>query len=102
VLLGATEAVIARTRADGRDEIVRVGRVSRKAGAAPFHLRILHELGDCAPVLILGPASERTAFERDFVAVSHRPDHLAEDAGVHDAHPAAMLERLRALRADRG
>ena len=102
VLLAATEAVVARTGSDGRDEIVRVARRTRKAGAPPFHVRILHELGGRAPILILGAPAERTAFERAYVAVSHRPDRLLEDASVHDAHPVALLERLRALRSHPG
>ncbi len=102
VLLAATEAVVARTRPDGRDEITRVRRASRRPDAAPFHVRILHELGDRAPILILGAAAERTAFEREFVAVSHRPDRIMEDASVHDAHPEALLERLRGLRSHPG
>ena len=102
VLLGATEAVIARTRPDGHDEIVRVRRHSRSADGPSFFLRALRELGDRSPVLILGPAPERTAFEREFVMVSHRPDRLLEDAGVHDAHPEALMERLRGLRSHPG
>jgi hypothetical protein len=102
VLLGVTEAVIARTRPDGRDEIQRVPRRTRRADASPFHVRVLRELGERAPVLILGPALERTAFEREFVLVSHRPDRLLEDAAVHDAHPEALLERLRGLRSHPG
>ena len=102
VLLAATEAVIARTRPDGRDEIARVGRRSRAADAPPFYLRVLRELGDRAPVLILGSTGDRTAFEREFVAVWHRPDRLMEDASVHDAHPEALLERLRGLRSHPG
>jgi hypothetical protein len=102
VLLAATEAVVARTRPDGRDEIARVPRRSGRAGAPPFFLRILHELGDRAPVVIMGAGPERTAFEREFVMISHRPDRLLEDASVHDAHPAALLERLRGLRSHPG
>lgn len=102
VLLAATEAVVARTRTDGLDEVARVRRRSRRPDAAPFHVRILHEIGERAPVLILGTTSERTAFEREFVAVSHRPDRLVEDASVHDAHPEALLERLRGLRSHPG
>jgi hypothetical protein len=102
VLLAASEAVIARTRPDGRDEIARVQRRSHRADAPPFHVRILHELGDRAPVVIMGPAADRTAFEREFVAVSHRPDRLMEDASIHDAHPEALLERLRGLRSHPG
>ena len=102
VLLAATEAVIALTRPDGRDEITRVRRRVRRADTPPFHVRILHELGDRAPILILGSPVERTAFEREFVAVSHRPDRLMEDASVHDAHPEALLERLRELRSHPG
>lgn len=102
VLIGATEAVIARTRPDGRDEIVRVRRRTRRAGAPPFFVRIIHEVGDRSPVVILGDPTERTAFEREFVAVSHRPDRLVDDASVHDAHPEALLERLRGLRSHPG
>jgi hypothetical protein len=102
VLLAATEAVIARTRPDGRDEIARVKRRSRRPQAPSFHIRVLHELGDRAPVLIMGASAERTAFEREFVAISHRPDRLLEEASVHDAHPAALLERLRGLRSHPG
>lgn len=102
VLLGATEAVLARTRTDGHDEIVRVRRRTRRAGAPPFFVRILHELGDRAPVVVLGDPAERVSFEREFVAVSHRPDRLLDDASVHDAHPEALLERLRGLRSHPG
>ncbi len=104
VLLAATEAVVARTRPDGRDEIARVPRRRGRAGAgaAPFFLRVLHELGDRAPVVIMGTAPDRTAFEREFVMVSHRPDRLLEDASVHEAHPEALLERLRSLRSHPG
>ena len=101
VLLAATEAVVARTRPDGRDEIARVPRRSNRP-APSFFLRVLHELGDRAPVVIMGTAPDRTAFEREFVMVSHRPDRLVEDASVHDAHPEALLERLRSLRSHPG
>ncbi len=102
VLLAATEAVVARTRPDGHDEIARVARRSGRTGAPSFFLRVLHELGDRAPVVIMGAAPERTAFEREFVRVSHRPDRLLEEASVHDAHPEALLERLRGLRSHPG
>jgi len=36
------------------------------------------------------------------VMISHRPDRLLEDASVHDAHPEALLERLRGLRSHPG
>lgn len=102
VLFAATEAVVARTRPDGYDEIVRIRRRTRAADAPAFHVRVLHEVGERAPILILGPVAERTAFEREFVAVSHRPDRLFEDASVVDAHPEALLERLRLLRSHPG
>ena len=98
VLLGVAEAVVARSVADGRDEIVRVPRATRRHDAQPFFVRVFHEIGNRTPVAILGPASERTAFEREFVLISHRPDRLLEDASVHDSHPEALLGRLRALR----
>ena len=54
------------------------------------------------PIVIMGSAPDRTALEREFVTVSHRPDRLFEDASVHDAHPEALLERLRGLRSHPG
>jgi hypothetical protein len=102
ILLAATEAVIARTRPDGRDEITRVPRRSSRSGAPAFFVRVLHELGERAPIVIMGSATDRTAFEREFVMISHRPDRLLEEASIHDAHPAALLERLRALRSHPG
>lgn len=102
VLLAATEGVVARTRLDGLDEVVRVPRRSRASEAPPFFRRVLREVGERAPVLILGGAGDRIAFEREFVTVSHRPDRILEDAGVHDAHPEALLERLRGLRSHPG
>jgi hypothetical protein len=102
VLLAANEAVVARTNADGHDEIARVRRQTRAKGAPSFFLRVLHELGDRSPILIMGSPAERTAFEREFVLVSHRPDRLLDDASVHDAHPEALLERLRGLRSHPG
>ena len=102
ILLAATEAVMARTRADGRDEITRIPRRGGPAGTPSFFVRVLRELGDRAPVVIMGSTADRTAFERAFVAVSHRPDRLLEDASIHDAHPEALLERLRGLRSHPG
>ncbi len=102
VLFGVTEAVIARTRPDGRDEIVRIRRRTRAAGAPRFFVRVIHELGERAPIVVLGQLDERTAFERELVAISHRPDRILEDPSIHDAHPAALLERLRAVRERRG
>lgn len=102
VLLAATEAVVARTRPDGCDEIARVPRRGGRAGAPSFFLRVLRAVGDRAPVVIMGASPDRTAFEREFVMISHRPDRLLEDASVHDAHPEALLERLRGLRSHPG
>jgi hypothetical protein len=102
VLLAASEAVVARTRPDGRDEIVRVRRRTRVVDAPPFFVRLLREVGDRAPVVFLGSAAERTALERLFVAIGRQPDRILDEASVHDAHPEALLERLRALRSHPG
>jgi hypothetical protein len=102
VLLAATEAVVARTRPDGRDEIVRVRRRTRAADAPPFLVRVLREVGDRAPIVILGSAAERTALERLVVAISHQPDRILDEGSVHDAHPEALLMRLRGLRSHPG
>jgi hypothetical protein len=102
VLVGVTEAVIARADRDGRDGIVRVRRETRVRDAEPFLVRVCREVGSRAPVVIMGSAADQTALEREIVLISHRPDCFIEDAAVHDAHPEALLQRLRSLRGHPG
>jgi hypothetical protein len=73
VRLAPTGARVARDRSGGRPEIVAVPRRSRARSPAPYLVRILHAVGDRAPVVIEGFADERTALEREFVWIGHHP-----------------------------
>ena len=96
VHLGRTGARVARDRAKGRPEIISVPRRSRGRDPAPYLVRILHAVGDRAPVVIAGLAEERTALEREFVRIGHHPERFVEDPHL-DAVDEALRLRLRAL-----
>ncbi|MFM2105580.1 MAG: hypothetical protein RL338_612 [Chloroflexota bacterium] len=65
----------------------------------PFLARVVDEIGDRERVMILGSDEMRVELEREYVAVSHRPDRLLD---VERAGPPAereLLERLERLAA---
>lgn len=101
VYLGPTGARVARDRAGGRPEIASVPRRSRGRRPAPYLVRILHAVGDRAPVVIAGIADERTALEREFVRIGHHPERFIEDPHL-DAVDETLRLRLRALHAHPG
>ena len=101
VHLARAGARVARDRAAGRPEIVSVPRRSRARNPAPYLVRILHAVGDRAPVVIAGLADERTALEREFVQIGHHPERFIEDPHL-DAVDEVLLGRLRALHSHPG
>jgi hypothetical protein len=101
VHLGRTGARVARDRAEGRTEVISVPRRSRGQRPAPYLVRILHAVGDRAPVVIGGLADERTALEREFVRIGHHPERFIEDPHL-DAVDEGLRLRLRALHAHPG
>ena len=101
VYLGPAGARVARDRAGGRPEIISVPRRSRGRSPAPYLVRILHTVGDRAPVVIAGIADERTALEREFVRIGHHPERFIEDPHL-DAVDETLRLRLRALHAHPG
>jgi hypothetical protein len=101
VYLGRTGARVARDRAGGRPEVLSVPRRSRGHDPAPYLVRILHAIGDRAPVVIAGFADERTALEREFVRIGHHPERFIEDPHL-DAGDDALRGRLRGLHSHPG
>jgi hypothetical protein len=101
VHLGPAGARKARDRAGGRPEMVSIPRRSRARNPAPYLVRILHAVGDRAPVVIAGLADERTALEREFVRIGHHPERFIEDPHL-DAADEALRGRLRALHSHPG
>jgi hypothetical protein len=89
-------AIVARADSGGIEtaEIRRAGLTETR-----YLARVVHEIGDRKHVMIVGPQSTRLALEREYVAISHRPDRLiaaplsAGEAGVD------ILDRIERLAA---
>lgn len=62
-----------------------------------FLLRVARETADCDRIVILGPDTERLAFEREYVSLYQRPDRLIDDEAVATATRFDLLDRLRIL-----
>jgi hypothetical protein len=89
-------ALIARADIEGiaTTEIRRVGQPENR-----YLARVVHEVSDKEHVLIVGPEPIKLALEREYVAISHRPERLiAPPPGVRRAG-AEIIERLERLAA---
>jgi hypothetical protein len=92
VWLDRSHAVIARGPA-GRAEIIEVDRSFDVESS--YLLRVIHEAQDPERLVVMGTDAARVAFEREYVALHHRPDRLV-DAG-HVLHPrrSELVDQLR-------
>jgi hypothetical protein len=90
-------AIVARTGDEGGISTIEVRRAMRPE---PRYLAdVVHEIGNRERVMIVGPSLPRLALEREYVAISHRPDRLiAVPAGTGKAG-AAILGRIERLAA---
>ena len=89
-------AIVARADVEGiaTTEVRRVGQPEIR-----YLARIVHEVADKDHVLIVGPQPIKLALEREYVAISHRPDRLiAAPQSVRRAG-AEILERFERLAA---
>ena len=71
------QAVIVEHGADGRTRVELLDR-SPTESEARFDARTVDEVLARDRLLVSGPTSVRTAFERAYVAVTHRPDRLVD------------------------
>lgn len=101
VHLGRAGARVARDCGTRRPEIVSVPRRSRALSPEPYLDRILHAVGDRAPLVIAGLAEERTALEGELLRAGHSPDWFIEDRDL-EAEDDALRRRLRALHSHPG
>lgn len=89
-------AIVARAYVEGiaTSEVRRVGQPELR-----YLARVVHEIADRRHVMIVGPQILKLALEREFVAISHRPDRLiAPPAAARDSGPE-ILDRLERLAA---
>lgn len=75
-------------------EIRRVGQQELR-----YLARVVHELGEHQHVMVVGPQPIRLALEREYVAISHRPDRLIAVPPTARAAGADILDRLERLAA---
>ena len=74
VWIDERHAIVAGTSPEGD-----IGTAEIRRDAQPetrFLARVVRELGRREHVMIVGPAGIRRALEREYVAISHRPDRL--------------------------
>jgi hypothetical protein len=97
VWIDGRHAIVASAAADGG---VATRWVDRGAESeAEFLAHVVHQIGDRPTVSIVGPSGVRLALEREFVAISHRPERLIGiPIAAHKAE-AQILERMRRLAA---
>jgi hypothetical protein len=62
----------------GNEEAVEVLRRAPTESPVQFRVRTVDQVADEPRVLVSGSAGDRTAFERTYVAITHRPDRLAD------------------------
>ena len=89
-------AIVARADVDGiaTTEIRRVNQPEIR-----YLARIVHEIGEREHVLVIGAQPIRLALEREYVAISHRPDRLIAAPPAARAAGAEILERMERLAA---
>jgi hypothetical protein len=89
-------AIVARTGSDGIEttEIRRVGLTETR-----YLARVVHAIGDRTHVMIVGPQPIRLALEREYVAISHRPDRLIAAPPAARGAGVEILDRIERLAA---
>jgi hypothetical protein len=94
IWLDRSHALIARGPA-GQPQIVEVDR-SFDAESS-YLLRVIHEAADSDRLVVMGTDAARVAFEREYVALYHRPDRLIDVGQVIHPRRAELVDQLRML-----
>ena len=97
VWVDADHAIVASTDPDGGFATEKIDRGAESETAYLAH--VVHEIGDRPTVSVVGPSSVRLALEREFVAISHRPERLVGIPMSARAAESQILERMRRLAA---
>lgn len=77
VWIDRDQAVVACHLADGKEAVEVLQRAPTES-PVQFRTRTVDHVADEPRVLVSGLAGDRTAFERTYVAITHRPDRLAD------------------------
>ena len=94
IWLDRSHALVARAIA-GRPEVVEVDRSFD--GESSYLLRVIHEAADSDRLVVMGTDAARVAFEREYVALYHRPDRLIDVGRVIHPRRSDLVDHLRML-----
>jgi hypothetical protein len=96
VWIDERHAIVARADIEGiaTTEVRRVGQPEIR-----YLARVVHELRDREHVMIVGPQPIKLALEREYVAISHRPDRLLAPPPAARRGGPEILERMERLAA---
>jgi len=98
VWIDSDRAVVARTTPQNTITSAVVPHAPKDRGKDPHDLALVADMiGDCEEVLIMGPLSMRTALEREYVSIFHRPERIVDIETSHPLTEAEIVERLRRL-----
>jgi hypothetical protein len=97
VWIDDAHAIVASTASDGGIATQLVDRGPESETQYLAH--VVHEIGDQPTVSVIGPSSIRLALEREFVAISHRPECLVGIPMNARNAEAQIVERMRRLAA---
>jgi len=97
VWVDARHAIVARTIDGNR---ILMAEIDRGTDSETQYLaHVVHEIGDRDRVMIVGSSDDRLALEREYVSLSHRPDHLVSAPQNAWNGGAEIVDRLRRLAA---
>lgn len=91
------QAIITTHERHGTPLVERLGRGPFEP-EGDFEARAVDEVADAPSVMVSGPASARTSFERALVAVTHRPDAIIDVEPWMDAPDVADFPARRSAR----
>jgi len=98
VWIDERHAIVART--EGGPDRISMAEIER--GSEPevqYLAHVVHEIGDQQRVMIVGASTVKLALEREFVALSHRPDRLVAAPASANGAGRGIVDRLRRLAA---
>ena len=98
VWIGPDGAMVARRDTTGAVEFLDIPRSSTSRDEPGRYLAgVVGEIGEAARVVVLGTDALRVDFEREYVAIGHRPERIV-DVSPHEALDRdAVLARLAAI-----
>jgi hypothetical protein len=90
-------ALVARTMPSGAIDVTELDLPGFEQDEAQTLTRVADLIGDRERVIITGPRAVRTALERQYVAIYHRPDRLIDVEPDGPMTRRQLVERLHEL-----